>query len=216
MVMAIYMKGERSFSTFLSSKPGIVFLFAIGLLLLAGAVITYQYLATARSLIRHFRSIAMINLVTVALLLLTREVSLRANSVSSHEGEVLFGTVLRPLNWSKVALHYRELIDHPSGELSYLVHDDMLGWTVGPYRRKVEGIYSMDSNGIRVAHSDTGIAKVGGKVRIALIGDSYTFGEEVAYEDTWGYVLGKSLGPRVSSLELRGSRIWSRPGVSPV
>src|SRR4026208_2205548 len=114
MVVAIYMKGERSFSTFLSSKPGVVFLLSIGLLLMAGAVITYQYLATARVLSRYFPSIAIINLVTIALLFLTLEVGLRANSISSHQGEVLFGTVLRPLNWSKVALYYRELIDHQS------------------------------------------------------------------------------------------------------
>jgi hypothetical protein len=32
------------------------------------------------------------------------------------------------------------------------------------------------------------------KTRIALVGDSYTFGEDVAYEDTWGYLLEKALG----------------------
>jgi hypothetical protein len=193
MVMAIYMKAERSFPTFLASKPGIVFLLAIGLLLLAGAVITYRYLASARLHISHFRSIVMINLVITALLLLTVEITLRVNSVSSQEGEVLFGTVLRPLNWSKVALHYRGLVDHQFGQLSYLVHDDTLGWTVGPNRQKVDGLYSTDSNGIRISHSETGLTKRGGKTPIALMGDSHTFGQEVAYEDTWGYMLEKSL-----------------------
>ena len=194
MVMAIYMKAERSFPTFLASKPGIVFLLAIGLLLLAGAIITYQYLATPQLHMRHLRSIVIINLVTTALLLLTVEITLRAKSVSSQEGEVLFGTVLRPLNWPKVALHYRGLIDHQSGQLSYLVHDDTLGWTVGPDKKKVDGLYSTDSNGIRISHSEMGFTKLGRKTPIALMGDSHTFGQEVAYEDTWGYMLEKSLG----------------------
>ena len=189
MVMAIYMKAERSFPTFLASKPGIVFLLAIGLLLLAGAIITYQYLATPQLHMRHLRSIVIINLVTTALLLLTVEITLRAKSVSSQEGEVLFGTVLRPLNWPKVALHYRGLIDHQSGQLSYLVHDDTLGWTVGPDKKKVDGLYSTDSNGIRISHSEMGFTKLGRKTPIALMGDSHTFGQEVAYEDTWGYML---------------------------
>ena len=30
--------------------------------------------------------------------------------------------------------------------------------------------------------------------RVALIGDSFTFGEGVRFEDTWGSVLGEALG----------------------
>ena len=198
--MAIYMKGERPFFTFLSSKPGVTFLVAIGVLLGAGVVITRHYFASAGTLTRHFRRVALISLLTVTLLLLIVEITLRTNTISSQENEVLLGTVLRPLNWPKVALHHRELIYHPSGELSYLVHDDFLGWTVGPDRAKADMLYSTDASGIRIPHSDTGLTKHGEKIRIALLGDSYTFGQEVAYEDTWGYVLEKSLGPEFQVL----------------
>jgi len=200
LVIAIYIKGERPFFIFLSSKPGVIFLVAIGVLLGAGVVITRQYLASARTLTHHFCRVAVISLLTVTLFLLIVEITLRANAISSQENEILLGTVLRPLDWSKVALHHRELISHPSGELSYLVHDAFLGWTVGPDRAKADMLYSTDSSGIRIPHSDTGLTKHGEKIRIALLGDSYTFGQEVAYEDTWGYVLEKSLGPEFQVL----------------
>ena len=200
LVMAIYMKGERPFSPFLSSKPGVTFLVAIGVLLGAGVVITRHYFASAGTLTRHFRRAALISFLTVTLLLLIVEITLRTKTISSQENQILLGTVLRPLNWPKVALHHRELIYHPSGELSYLVHDDSLGWTVGPDREKADVLYSTDSSGIRIPHSDTGLTKRGEKIRIALLGDSYTFGQEVAYEDTWGYVLEKSLGPEFQVL----------------
>ena len=198
--MTIHMKGERPFFTFLSSKPGVTFLVAIGVLLGAGIVITRHYLASAGTLTHHFRRVALISLLTVTLFLLIVEITLRTNTISSQENEVLLGTVLRPLNWSKVALHHRDLIYRPSGELSYLVHDDFLGWTVGPDRAKADMLYSTDASGIRIPHSDTGLTKHGEKIRIALLGDSYTFGQEVAYEDTWGYVLEKSLGPEFQVL----------------
>jgi len=196
IVMAIYMKGERSFPVFLSSKPGVVFLAAVGLLVAAGAVTIYVYLINARVLARSFGSIAIINVLAVTLLLVTLEITLRAYSVSSSAGDILFGIVLKPLDWSKVAMHHRELIR----ELSYVVHDDVLGWTVSPNKQRADGLYSTDSNGIRSSHSDLGFAMSGGKTRIALVGDSHTFGQELAYEDTWGYVLEKSLGPEFQVL----------------
>ena len=89
IVMAIYMKGERSFPVFLSSKPGVVFLAAVGLLVAAGAVTIYVYLINARVLARSFGSIAIINVLAVTLLLVTLEITLRAYSVSSSAGDVL-------------------------------------------------------------------------------------------------------------------------------
>ena len=55
--MAIYMKGDRPFTLFLSSKPGTVFLLAVATILVAGAVILHQFLASKRSPSGHFHLI---------------------------------------------------------------------------------------------------------------------------------------------------------------
>jgi hypothetical protein len=200
LVMAIHMKGDRPFLTFLSSKPGVGFLVAIGLLLVSGVVVTRLSFASAGLRIHYLGRFALISLLIVTLFLLIVEISLRAISISSQEKEILLGTVLRPLNWSKVASRHRELIAHPSGELTYVVPDNLLGWTVGPDRVNADTFYSTDSSGIRIPQSDMRLANQGEKIRIALLGDSYTFGQEVAYEETWGYVLEKSLGPKFQVL----------------
>ena len=48
---------------------------------------------------------------------------------------------------------------------------------------------------MRAPHEGVTFSKTSQKKRIALVGDSYTFAEDVAYEDSWGYLLEKTLGP---------------------
>jgi hypothetical protein len=197
MPMAMYMKGDRPFSVFLFSKPGIVFLHAIAVLPIVCAVIIHQYRASAssRSSTRRFRWIVMINLVIMTLVLSTLEIIIRENSVPSKEGETFVNRVLLPKDWEKVALHHRELIEgigHGSGPLSYMVNDDLLGWTVAP--NNGGGLYWSSSEGIRAPLNDGKPVNLTGSTPIALLGDSVTFGQEVAYEDTWGYFLEKALG----------------------
>jgi lysophospholipase L1-like esterase len=45
-------------------------------------------------------------------------------------------------------------------------------------------------------------AAVPAKRRIAVVGDSFTFGLEVRYEDTWPYQLERALGPEFRVLNL--------------
>lgn len=195
MSMALYLKGERPFADFLSNKPGWLFVCAIVFFLLAGAVIVSRYLANKRSPSRHFRLIVMMNIITVVLILTTGEIVTRILSRSSMEGEKLGGTVLKPKNWGQLALHNRELLKGAHASLTFHVYDDLMGWTIGPNRRSANRLYYSSSEGIRAPHEGVSYAKPTEKTRIALVGDSYTFGEDVAYEDTWGYLLEKALGP---------------------
>jgi hypothetical protein len=205
IAMAIYIKGERSFTVFLFSKPGLVFLVAIPLLLIAVAFIICQYLASERS--RDFRLIVTMNLITVILMLITTEVSLRLISHSVKEGEAVNNTVLLPKKWDKIVSYFRDHLT-PTGtpitfsggwdrpiSYSYVVYDGLIGWTIGPNRLSADSLYASSSEGIRAPHKDVTFAESTGKTRIALVGDSNTFGEEVAYEHTWGYYLEKALGP---------------------
>jgi hypothetical protein len=200
ILIATYMKGERLFVSFMSSKPGIVFLLAVVAFLITGTIITGQYLAYKRSPSRHFHLLVTMNLVTVLLMVAIGEIATRFLSRSSIEGDTLGGVVLKPKSWGTLARHYRELIDRASGDLSYLVYDDLMGWTVGANRRSANGLYRSSFEGIRASEEGVSFAKLGGKARIALAGDSFTFGEDVKYEETWGHFLEKELGSGFQTL----------------
>ena len=212
IVMAIYIKGERPFAVFLSSKPGLVFLLAIPVSLIAVAFIICQYLTSKRSQSSHFRLIVMMNLITMILVMITIEISLRLISHSVKEGEAVNNTVLLPKKWDKIASNFREHLT-PTGipitfsggwerttSYSYVVYDDLMGWTIGPNRLSADSLYASSSEGIRAPHKEVTFAESTGKTRIALVGDSNTFGEEVAYEHTWGYFLEKALGSKFQVL----------------
>jgi hypothetical protein len=200
MAMALYIKGQRPFATFLSSNPGGLFLMAVAGALPAGAMIVWQYLVSKRTPSRHFRLIVTMNLVTVLVILITGEIAIRIVTQSTPKHEILGNIVLKPRHWKAVASHYRQVLDQAAGFLSYLVYDDLMGWTVGPHRRSSTGRHSpvpywSSSEGIRAPHEGVSFAQLGGKTRIALLGDSFAFGDEVTYEETWGDHLEKALGP---------------------
>jgi len=192
--MAIYMKGERPLQLFWPSKPGIVLLLAIAVFVFSAGALISQYLANRQSPSRHLHLLVSMNLVTVLLMVAIGEIATRLLSRSSIEGDTLGGVVLKPKSWERLARHYRELIDRAGGDLSYLVYDDLMGWTIGPNRRSANGLYRSSFEGIRASDEGLSFAKVGDKARIALAGDSFTFGEDVKYEETWGHFLEKELG----------------------
>lgn len=200
MAMAMYIKGERPFAVFLSRESGVAFLCAIGPFFLAGWVIVHQYLANKRSPSRHFRMIVTMNLITVLLIVIAGEIAVRAGS-QSYSYTVVFGNVeLKPRDWERNKLHYRQLFEKSLADHSLLVYDDRLGWTVGQnrysagYMGKGRESYASSAEGIRAPHEGVSFPKVEGKTDIALVGDSFTYGGEVSYEESWGYVLNQMLG----------------------
>ena len=200
IAMAMYMKGERPFFLFLSSKPGMVFVMMVGAALIAIVLLMVQYQANTRSQSSHFRLIVTMNIVTVMLILITGEMATRMLSRSSIEGEKLGGAVLLPKSWRALTLHNQQLLNKAAGHPTFHVYDDVLGWTVGPNRQSADGLYYSSFEGIRAPHEGLSFAKPTKKTRIALVGDSYTFGEDVVYENTWGHFLEKALGPEFEVL----------------
>jgi hypothetical protein len=194
IMMMLHMKGEKPFAMFLSSKPGLVFLMMTGALLVAGSVIVYQYAAHKRSLSNHFRLVVAMNIVTLVLILITAELVTRILSRSSIEGETLGSKVLLPKSWQALILHNQRILRKAAASPTFYVHDDVLGWTIGPNRKSADGLYYSSAEGLRAPHEGISFAKATKKTRIALVGDSYTFGEDVVYEDTWGHLLEKALG----------------------
>ena len=211
IVMAMYMKGDRPFAIFLSTRPGIVFILAAPVLVAAGTAVIRRYLSSTPTELRRFRLVVTMNLVTVLLIVITCEMALRIWSGPTREGERVGSILLKPKDWEKVAEYNRDLLDkaHAVGSIvgSYYIYDDMIGWTAGVNRKARIGnvSYFSSSEGIRAPHEGITYGKLGGKQRVALMGDSFTFGDELLYEDTWGSRLDEALGPEVQVLNFGGS-----------
>lgn len=200
MVIAMYMKGERSFSLFLSSTPGTAFLLAVLACVLSGAVIVHQYVISRSASSRNFRMILTMNLLTVMVVLLIGEIVVRVSSHNFSQGEEFGNVLLTPKHWDQITVEYQKMLEQHPGDLAYLTYDNLMGWTVAPNKRSANGLYYSSAEGLRAPHEGVSFAEVPEKTRIALVGDSFTFGEEVSYEDTWGYHLEKALGPEFQVL----------------
>jgi len=197
MAIAIHMKGERAFRVFLFSRPGLVFLYAIIAFLITGAVIINRYLAHKRSPSRRFPLVVIMNLVTILFVVIMGEIIVRAGSRNTVQGEVFLNTVLKPKDWEQIKRAYLPLVERSRSDRAFLVHDDQLGWTAGVNRysfEKGEGPYWSSKEKLRAPGKDFEYVTLKGKTDIALIGDSFTFGDEVIFEETWGHKLDQLLG----------------------
>ncbi|MGE0470416.1 MAG: hypothetical protein Nkreftii_003038 [Candidatus Nitrospira kreftii] len=194
VVIAMYMKGQRSFQVFLSSRPGVALLCAVAALLISGTDLVHRYLVHKRSPSGRFRMVVMMNFVSVLLIVLAGEMAVRIGSRNYMDGEAFGNVVLKPRNWDK-AIH-RQLVESSSGDRSdnYVIYDDWAGWTVEPNRCSANGLYCSSSEGLRAPRDGIVFPKTEKLTNIALIGDSFTFGNEVSYEETWGHKLNQMLG----------------------
>jgi hypothetical protein len=177
-----------------------VFICGIAATVIGGAVVAREYSAGTRGSLRRFWLVVTMNVVTVLLILVSSETALRLLSRSSIEGETLGRVTLIPKNWNAFSLHNRHLLNEAASRPTFYVYDSLMGWTLGPNRRSANGLYYSSSEGMRAPHEGVSFAKPSQKTRIALVGDSYTFGEDVTYEDTWGHLLEKALGPEYEVL----------------
>jgi lysophospholipase L1-like esterase len=71
---------------------------------------------------------------------------------------------------------------------SYLLYDPHLGWTLRPNSESDGGLYMANSAGLR-SETEYDLSPDPGVVRIAIFGDSFTHGDGVPFEDTWGHRL---------------------------
>lgn len=136
------------------------------------------------------------NLLVVGLLAVTTEAALRYLVVSNSYDEELAGFTLLPRQWKKVTAAYDAVLTKAESQPTYLVPDQTLGWTIAPSRKSENGMYLSSVEGLRSAEQGVSMKERSTTCRIALVGDSFTFGETVPYEDTWGAILGDRLGGR--------------------
>lgn len=158
-----------------------------------------------RSLARDRRAVTFalaLNLVAILLIFLGSEVVVRAFSVSQLTGTWFGSTLLLPKDWEDVKARHREILALVRDDLSYFVLDDLLGWAPGRGRRSSDGQYSTSLEGFRSASAGVSYAARPPGPRVAIVGDSFTFGLEVPFESSWGAVLERSLGPDATVLNL--------------
>lgn len=123
--------------------------------------------------------------------LVVSEIFLRALSHQDIDGNVYIGSLrLRPyfLPVKTLASKSQEFFGK---KRPYNQYDPELGWSVRPNSQSENGLYASNAEGVRVA-------KVGQKMtqeaspgifRIAILGDSFTHGDDVPFEVSWGAIL---------------------------
>jgi hypothetical protein len=143
---------------------------------------------------RLFSLIVAMNLVTIVLIGLFAELIVRMNVRPNSQGVEVFGTTLIPKDWHSVRIWNRRLLEENPQSLSYLIVDDMVGWTVARNRMSKDGTYMSSREGIRSGALDVSYDKSKRSHRVVAVGDSFTFGLGVPFQSSWGTQLENKLG----------------------
>ncbi len=104
----------------------------------------------------------------------------------------LFGYKLVP--FEIVPGGHSELIGMSFEECPYVAPDPELGWVVKPNGRSPTKPFASNSLGLRSAPEEIPVEKTPDVARVLLVGDSFTHGDEVPWEETWARKLQERLG----------------------
>ena len=122
------------------------------------------------------------------------EAVLRLLSKHAAQGAQFRGSVLLPKDWDSLRSHMSSVWKNRSRDLSYLVYDPQTGWAVGPNRQSTDGRYRSGPEGVRTSEVGQSYADLPRKTTVAVMGDSFAFGEEVANQDTFASRMQEGLG----------------------
>ena len=132
---------------------------------------------------------------SVFLTVIGSEIILRVISHTDIDGNVYVADRrIRPFQFPITSLG-KKLEHYKKQETSYTHYDPDLGWAIRPSSQSENGLYFSNSAGVRTSSSrqETPPQPLPGTLRIAIFGDSFTHGDDVPYEETWGAVLEKTL-----------------------
>ena len=167
--------------SFLGHSDGKLLLIAM-IALLCSCALAVRYAMRLRKTGKRPLRIALIwNTVPLFLAVAVLETALRLVATEAPTETILLGKPLLPQSLKAVVDNYR--ID------SFLAYDQTLGWVTQPNLSTIDGLYYTGVDGIRTSKADTQFKTERTACRIALVGDSHTFGEELKFEETWGYLL---------------------------
>lgn len=144
---------------------------------------------SARKLVANSLIVCLSLLISLAGL----ELLVRAFGTVDGEGNFGFaGTTLRPYQLP-LADTAQIVAEYAQSDRSRLQYDPKLGWSPRPNSVSRDGLYHYNGQGIRSAPTAYSPTPPPGVLRIALFGDSYTHGDDVVFEDSWGYLLEQNL-----------------------
>lgn len=197
VVLALY-RLDGSMSSFLSSRTGLLCL-ASGLgLVLSGLMVIIEFRRSRLSESGPFALTVAMNLIVVVLSVGSGELAVRLLSTNTEYGVYLGRKLLYPPEWEDLVS--RHSAASAALHNAFFVSDELLGWTVGPNRTSGKGLYFSSREGLRSPKPGIAFADRSTSCRIALVGDSYTFGQDVRFEDSWGYRLELALGEQCQVL----------------
>lgn len=210
MLLGLYRAATKpDIWSFLGSTPGKLFLCSSMVTLFSIGVIIYIVRVDPLDKKRVTLAVSM-NLLMLVLTLGSTEVLARILSKQTAAGETFLGVLLYPKEWPRIAAYYRGVLDEIVREGSFVVYDPILGWTVVPSRTDRTGLYSSSAEGLRSPHvgmsfadlkaRHSGGSEIPASVRIALIGDSMTYGQEVRCDESWGHILEGLVQPHTQVL----------------
>ena len=194
-LIALYKKDISPWGSFLWSYPGWAFL--VGFIGLCGSAAVVGRIFWKNWGAKHKEMSFTLIMNAVVLLAVGGggELMVRMVKTQTVDGrDQVRERLLLPRDWERTRQHYQEVIEKASGDLSYLIYDAQLGWGVVDGRQSENGLYRSGQNGIRTREAGDIVERQPEKKLVALVGDSFTFGEEVAYDETWAVHLQQLLG----------------------
>lgn len=182
VVFALYRSEDKpDLLSFLQHFDGTLLIGGVMSLLCSTTIVTHYWIYLQRRGRRPLRLALVWNILPLILIITLAEVVLRVSATETPTGTMLWGNPLAPrrLPFS---------LDNSTLE-PLLSFDPTLGWTVAPNSSTSDGLYISADEGRRVSKAGIRSGAENATCRIALLGDSHTFGLELQFEETWGYLL---------------------------
>ncbi len=200
LLMAYRVEAKGDWKEFLNSRPGLVCAGATLALVMVLGIVAHQCHAGWKCGSKQWVFGLILNAIVVIGILAFAETALRLMSVASNTEERIVNRLLYPRRWEATAANFRAILKRAESRAPFWIADEELGWTIGPSRRSADGLYLSSPEGLRATTVEESFQGASPGCRIAFLGDSFTFGEEVAYEDAWVHHLAKEVGPRCQVL----------------
>lgn len=182
IVLALYrIEDKPNLVSFLEHFDGSLFMGGVIVFICSNIIAIRYWVKLRRSGMRPLRLTFIWNILPMVVIVTTLEIFLRLLASETPMGTMLGGKPLFPRN-------LRVFADKSVWE-PLLSFDHTLGWTVTPNSSTSDGLYVSSEHGIRTSKASSGFGTGNAVCRIALIGDSHTFGLELRFEETWGYLL---------------------------